>query len=106
MLQRLLAVIVVALIAGAPFAHGQQPPASEPSAAAAKATGGIVNLNTATAAQLEALPGIGAKMALRILDYRTKNGSFKKVEELMNVKGIGEKAFLKLKSQLTIGAAK
>jgi competence protein ComEA len=105
MLQRLLAVIVVALIAGAPIAHGQQPPASEPSAAA-KATGGIVNLNTATAAQLEGLPGIGAKMALRILDYRTKNGSFKKVEELMNVKGIGEKAFLKLKSQLTVGAAK
>ena len=65
-----------------------------------------VNVNTATAEQFEALPGIGAKMAARIVEYRQKNGQFKKVEELMNVKGIGEQSFLKLKPYLTIGAPK
>jgi competence protein ComEA len=66
----------------------------------------VVNLNTASAAEFEALPGIGAKTAARIIEYRQKNGAFKKVEELMNVRGIGEKNFLKLKAQLTVGAAK
>jgi competence protein ComEA len=65
-----------------------------------------VNLNTATAEQFEALPGIGAKMAARIVEYRQKNGPFKKVEELMNVKGIGEQSFLKLKPYLTLGPPK
>jgi competence protein ComEA len=63
-----------------------------------------VNLNTATQAQLETLPGIGASAAKRIIEYRQKNGGFKKVEELMNVKGIGEKSFLKLKSHITVAA--
>jgi competence protein ComEA len=63
-----------------------------------------VNLNTATAAEFEALPGVGPKMAARIVEYRQKNGPFKKIEELMNVQGIGEKNFLKLKPQLTVGA--
>jgi competence protein ComEA len=62
----------------------------------------IVNLNTATTKDLETLPGIGARTALRILEYRQKNGPFKKIEELMNVQGIGEKSFLKLKPQVTV----
>ena len=66
----------------------------------------IVNLNTASAIDLEGLPGIGAKTAARIVEYRQKNGPFKKVEELMNVRGVGEKNFLKLKPQLTISPAK
>jgi competence protein ComEA len=63
----------------------------------------VVNLNTATSAELETLPGVGAKMAARIIEYRQKKGPFKKVEELMNVQGIGEKNFLKLRPQLTVG---
>ena len=65
-----------------------------------------VNLNTATAAQLESLPGIGKSTAERILEYREKSGGFKKVEDLMNVRGIGEKSFLKLKPLVTVVAAK
>ena len=61
-----------------------------------------VNLNTASVAQLETLPGIGKATAERILEYRTKNGSFKKVEDLMNVRGVGEKSFLKLKPLVTV----
>ena len=62
-----------------------------------------VNVNTATVAQFEALPGIGPSMAQRIVAYREKNGPFKKLEDLMNIQGIGEKSFLKLRPMLTIG---
>jgi len=65
-----------------------------------------VNLNTATVAQLETLPGIGKATAERILEYRKQNGSFKKVEDLMNVRGVGEKSFLKLKPLVTVAPAK
>jgi competence protein ComEA len=56
--------------------------------------------------QIATLPGVGEKAAQRIIEYREKNGGFKKIEELMNVKGIGEKSFLKLKSLVTVGEAK
>jgi competence protein ComEA len=74
---------------------------SDKPAAVSKAT---INLNTATIDQLADLPGIGRATAQRILDYRQKNGGFKKIEELMNVKGIGEKSFLKLKPLITLAA--
>jgi competence protein ComEA len=61
-----------------------------------------INLNAATPAELETLPGVGPAMAERIVEYRQKNGGFKKVEDLMNVKGIGEKSFLKLKPLVTL----
>ena len=66
----------------------------------------IVNLNTATSSQIATLPGVGDAAAKRIIEYREKNGGFKKIEELMNVKGIGEKSFLKLKPLVTVGDAK
>jgi competence protein ComEA len=62
-----------------------------------------VNLNTATVADLQQLPGVGAKVAARIVDYRQKQGPFKRIEELMNIQGIGEKSFLKLRPQITVG---
>ncbi|MQA30189.1 MAG: hypothetical protein GEU82_10165 [Luteitalea sp.] len=64
----------------------------------------VVNLNTATVTDLQELPGIGAIVSARIVEYRQKNGPFKKIEELMNVQGIGEKSFLKLRSQVTVAS--
>jgi competence protein ComEA len=100
----LIMMLVVSALAVLPAA-AQQKSSSPKAPAAAKSSAAPtspVNLNTATQAQLETLPGIGAKAAQRILEYRQKNGAFKKPEDLMNVKGIGEKAFLKLKPYLSI----
>jgi competence protein ComEA len=79
-------------------AAAQQSPTAAPAAAAKPA----INLNAATIEQLETLPGIGRKTAERIIEYRTKSGGFKRIEELMNVKGIGEKSFLKLKPLIVV----
>lgn len=62
----------------------------------------LVNLNTATSAQLQELPGVGPSTADKILSYRKEYGSFKTKEELMNVSGIGEKTFDKLKDSITV----
>ena len=98
-------VILVAALAVASGAQAQAQPKKAGAKATATATS-PVNLNTATSAQLETLPGVGAAAAKRILEYREKNGLFKKIEELMNVKGIGEKSFLKLKPLITVGNTK
>jgi competence protein ComEA len=93
------ALVLGALIAAHPLAQADTAPKA--STRVVKPVG-IVNINTATAAELEQLPGIGPKTAARIVDYRQKKGPFKKIEELMNVQGIGEKSFLKLRAQLTV----
>src|SRR5262245_19209920 len=111
---RILFVIVVlaaALVVPSSLASAQtgkaRGAAKTGSATKARATpASPVNLNSASAAQLQTLPGIGASTAQRIVDYRQKNGNFKKIEELMNVKGIGEKSFLKLKPLITVGPDK
>ncbi len=61
----------------------------------------VVDLNTATSAELESLPGIGPSKAQAIIDFRSKN-KFKKVDDIMKVKGIGRKSFLKLKPYLKV----
>ena len=61
-----------------------------------------VNLNTATAEQLQSLPGIGPVLAKTIIDHRAKNGKFSRIEEIINVKGLGEKKFQKIKDRLIV----
>lgn len=63
---------------------------------------GKINLNTATAEQLMELPGIGEAKAVSILEYRAKAGKFTGIEELMNVSGIGEAMFEKIKDKIVV----
>jgi competence protein ComEA len=72
-------------------------------AAPKAAPAGKVNINTATAQQLAELPGVGEKLAARIVEYRQKAGGFKSAQELMNVQGVGEKNFARLQPHLTVG---
>ena len=96
-----VASLLATVPSGAASAQGK------PAAAASKpAPTTPININTATASDFEALPGVGATTAARIVEYRQKNGPFKKIEDLMNVRGLGEKNFLKLKPQLTVCTAK
>lgn len=62
-----------------------------------------VDINAADVDTLTKLPGIGEKVAARIIAYRKENGRFQKIEEIMNVRGIGEKTFVKLQKNLTVG---
>ena len=92
--QRILATglaLVFALVASSGLAIAAGKPAPS----------GKVNINTATAQQLTVLPGVGEKLAARIVDYRQKAGGFKNVSELMNVQGIGEKNLAKIQAFLT-----
>jgi competence protein ComEA len=101
MLRLLTLLAAIALFAAQ--ASAQAPQKAATARTDAKPAVATINLNTATAAELEKLPGIGQKVAARIVEYRQKNGPFKKVEELMNVQGIGEKSFLQFRTQLTVG---
>jgi len=89
-------------IAAALLAVAAAASAGDGEPAAATAPGGKVNINQATSAQLALLPRIGEKVAERIVDYRKQHGNFSRPEDLMEVKGIGEKLFLVLKPYVTV----
>ncbi len=72
--------------------------------AASKSPDQKININTAQSEELQKLPRVGPAVAQRILDYRKENGNFKKVEDIMKVRGIGEKVFSQLKDLITVGA--
>ena len=89
------AFLALALILGA---------ALPPAAAAPAPSAEKININTASSDDLTALPGIGKAYADRIVQYREKNGPFKKVEDLLNVQGIGEKTFERIRDRITVGS--
>jgi competence protein ComEA len=62
----------------------------------------VLNLNTATPQQLDALPGIGPVLAKRIVDFRQRKGGFRKVEELLAIPGISEAKWKVLREHLTV----
>jgi competence protein ComEA len=81
------------LVSGTAMAAGKPAPTAK------------VNLNTASIEQLTTLPGVGPKLAARIVEYRQKSGTFRSTQELINVKGIGEKNFAKIETWLSVGEA-
>jgi comEA protein len=101
-----LIVLTLGFAAPALIASGGQDAPTRQTPKPAPAEGPALNLNSATAAELEKLPGVGPATAVRIVEYRQKNGAFKKVEDLMNVRGIGEKTFLALKPLITVAPPK
>ena len=101
-----IAAAAFLLMAHSPAASAAQSRPAARTTAAKPTAGKPLNINTASVAEFDALPGIGAKTAALIVDYRQKNGPFKKIEELMNVRGVGEKNFLKLKDQISVGNGK
>ena len=76
--------------------------AAQTSGGNAQAQGGLVNINTATLEQLDTLPGVGEATANKIITYREENGGFKSIEDLKNVKGIGDKKFEDMKSSICV----
>ena len=62
----------------------------------------MININTATVDELDTLPGIGPAKAQAIVDYRNTQGNFLKIEDIMNVSGIGEKIFEQIKDSITV----
>jgi competence protein ComEA len=83
---------------------GEAAPAPVPPDGSAPAPAGEkININTASVEELDKLPGIGPSIAGAIIDYRTANGPFKQIEDINEVKGIGDALFAKIKEQITIG---
>ncbi|MEK7326024.1 MAG: helix-hairpin-helix domain-containing protein [Chloroflexota bacterium] len=86
----------------APGQPTSTPDPAQPTATVQAATGGLININTATQAELETLPRIGPSIAQRIIEYRNANGPFKTIEEIKNVPGIGEATFNAIAPYITV----
>jgi competence protein ComEA len=81
-----------------------EPPAATEAPVVTEApTSGLININTATLAELDTLPGIGPTTAQKIIDYRSQNGNFSTIEDIMKVSGIGPATFENIKALITVG---
>jgi competence protein ComEA len=81
---------------------GAMPPPGDGTASAGAGGGGVLDLNTATVADLDALPGIGPVLAQRIVDHRTAHGPFTSVDQLDDVSGIGPAIFADLVDRVRV----
>lgn len=92
------------VVVGAPAPPAEAPAAGAGEQAAASGTaGGKVDLNSATVAQLDGLPGVGPVTAQRIVDWRTRNGRFSRVDQLREIDGIGERKYAQLRELVVAG---
>jgi len=92
------------VVVGAPAPPVEAPAAGAGEPAAGRTTaGGKVDLNSATVAQLDGLPGVGPVTAQRIVDWRTRNGRFSRVDQLREIDGIGERKYAQLR-ELVVAA--
>jgi competence protein ComEA len=99
---------VVAFFSYSTTLHAKSKGASQKAVSAAKSVGvsNPLDVNSATAEELQVLPGIGPKIAERIVKYREKHGPFSSVEDLTKVKGIGEKKLDKVRPFVKVGKGK
>jgi competence protein ComEA len=91
-------VLVLKAASGVGVAPGAIPAAGSGTGS----VGSLVNINAATATELEALPGVGEVIAQRIVDYRTANGPFTSVDQLLDVSGIGESTLESMRESVTV----
>ena len=82
-----------------PATHGVRVPGMQQTR---QSSGGLININTASAQELQALKGIGPALSKRIIEYRQTHGAFSSPEDLINVKGIGPTTLSKFRSQITV----
>ena len=82
--------------------QGQEAPAPVGGSGGGAVAGGLVNVNTASATELEALPGIGEVIAQAIVDHRTENGPFTTVDQLLDVTGIGDATLEDIRELVTV----
>lgn len=90
------------VLVGVPGAPVAGPAAGSSGSGTPGAAGALVDLNTASAAELEELPGVGPVMGQAIVDWRTENGGFRSVDQLMDVSGVGDARFAQLKDLVRV----
>ncbi|GAA2575985.1 ComEA family DNA-binding protein [Actinomadura fulvescens] len=90
------------LVDGEQIPVGVPAPAAAPAVSGAPTSGAPLDLNTATVEQLDDLPGVGPVLAQRIVDYRGQHGSFRSVDQLQEVSGIGTRRFTELKAMVRV----
>ena len=100
---RAMRVLSAAVLLGMLAVTGTAAAPEGTKAAPAAVRSGAVDVNSASEEELQDVPGIGPSLAKKIVDFRKENGPFKTVDDLLKVRGIGEKSLEKLRPHLTVG---
>ena len=87
-----------------PYVEGASPVLTTPAPGPSPSPSELIDINTASAAELEALPGIGPTTAQKIVEYREQNGPFVSTQDIINVSGIGPGTYERIKDLITVGA--
>jgi competence protein ComEA len=98
LIRKPLLVSALALLLLVAASHGVE--------AADKSASGLLDINVATMAEFEELPGIGPALARKIVEFRKQNGSFRTVDDLLKIRGIGEKSLARFRDRIVAGKSK